>query len=279
MLRTTIGHAANRPDYARTGRDRTMKKRLLLVLDFDGFLVNSYALIRETMATFGLDVGDEQRFRNRRKFLKYFGGGRELLRNVVRFTLPKTRRLRHALTECYRERGVVYPEFVPLLNALIAHPAVHCGILSRNFTLEPGPTMRRVLARSGVHEPDLDFVVPIPVGAHKTDVLSAMRASRYFTAILGADEIGDYRAASALGYECLIGSYGFDARERLVDHGDVPPACIHDSPAALAAALAEALSPCLDPVDRSDRPLRYLGSAHTMGARYDSKSAVHAAHE
>lgn len=256
-----------------------MKKRLLLVLDFDGFLVNSYALIRDTMAAFGLDVGDEERFRNRRKFLKYFGGGRELLRNVVRFTLPRTRRLRQSLTECYRERGVVYPEFVPMLNALIAHPNIHCGILSRNFTLEPGPTMRRVLARSGVHESDLDFVVPIPVGAHKTDVLAAMRASRYYTAILGADEIGDYRAGSALGYECLIGSYGFDTRERLVDRGEVPPPCIHDSPATLVTALADALSPCLEFTDASRRRLPYLESTRVIGARYDAKSAVHAAHE
>ena len=68
-----------------------MKKRLLMVLDFDGFLVNSYAILRDTMASFGLDVGDELRFKNRRKFLKYLGGGRELLNNLVGFSLPKTR--------------------------------------------------------------------------------------------------------------------------------------------------------------------------------------------
>ena len=67
-----------------------MKKRLLLVLDFDGFLINSYAIIRDTMQTYGLDVGDEERFKNRRKFLKYFGGGKELLSNLVGITLPKT---------------------------------------------------------------------------------------------------------------------------------------------------------------------------------------------
>ena len=55
--------------------------RLLVVLDFDGLLINSYALLRDTMASFGLDVGDQERFRNRRKFLKYLGGGRELMHN------------------------------------------------------------------------------------------------------------------------------------------------------------------------------------------------------
>ncbi len=141
-----------------------MRRRLLLVFDFDGLLVNSYALIRDTMAAFGLDVGDEARFKNRRKFLKYFGGGKEVVNNLVSFALPKTRKLRNALTECYRAKGEIYPAFNALLNEAIANPAIHCGILSRNYTLEPGPTMRAVLRRSGVQESELDFVIPIPVG-------------------------------------------------------------------------------------------------------------------
>ncbi|NNM00962.1 MAG: HAD family hydrolase, partial [Gammaproteobacteria bacterium] len=50
-------------------------RRQLLVLDFDGFMIDSYDLLKQTFATFGLDVGDQERFNNRRKFLKYFGGG------------------------------------------------------------------------------------------------------------------------------------------------------------------------------------------------------------
>ena len=84
-----------------------LKKRLLLVLDFDGLLLNSYALLRDAMAIFGLDVGDEERFRNRRKFLKYLGGGKELLNNLVGMSLPKTRKLRLRLTEVYLEAGRV----------------------------------------------------------------------------------------------------------------------------------------------------------------------------
>lgn len=144
-----------------------MKKPLLLVLDFDGFLINSYAIIRDTMIAFGLDVGDEERFKNRRKFLKYFGGGKELLNNLIGFTLPKTRKLRAELTQCYRESGRIYPELPSLLNEAIANPRVHCGIVSRNYTFEPGPTIRSVLRHSGVNEADLDFVIPIPVGVTK----------------------------------------------------------------------------------------------------------------
>lgn len=258
-----------------------MRKRLLMVLDFDGLLINSYGLIRDTMASFGLDVGDEDRFKNRRKFLKYFGGGKELLNNLVRFRLPKTRKLRAALTDCYRESGRIYPEFTAVLNAAIANPGIHCGIVSRNYTLEPGSTIRTVLRHSGVNESDLDFVVPIPVGANKTEVLAGMQASRYFGSVLGADEIGDYRAARVAGYECLMSGYGFDTRERLETHGEVPSNCIYDTPTALADALARQTEldfvAYVTPPGVRAQPLHSTEVA--LGARYDTKSAVHAAHE
>lgn len=212
-------------------------KRLLLVLDFDGVLLNSYALIQDTMRTFGLDVGDEERFRNRRKFLKYLGGGKELLNNLIGIALPKTRRLRERLTQCYLDSGVVYPEFVPVINRAIASPRIHCGVVSRNFTEQPGPTIRAVLRRSGIGEAELDFVVPIPIGAKKHDVLAGMRAARYSESLVCADEIGDYHAALASGYTSLIGSYGFDAVDRLVLKGAVPAMCIYHTPASLADAL------------------------------------------
>ena len=218
-------------------------KRLLVVLDFDGVLINSYALLRDTLASFGLDVGDEERFRNRRKFLKYLGGGKELIHNLVGMSLPKTRKLRARLTECYRECGFIYPEFIDVVNRMIAAPGIHCGVVSRNFTLRPGPTIRAVLARSGVDEANLDFVVPVPVGASKTDVLDAMVASRYREALLCADEISDYRAAREAGYRSLIGSYGFDTSSRLLRRGEVPPACLYDTPDALSAALRVVIAP------------------------------------
>jgi phosphoglycolate phosphatase-like HAD superfamily hydrolase len=220
----------------------TVRKRLLLVFDFDGVLLNSYALLAHTMAAFGLDVGDEERFRNRRKFLKYLGGGKELLNNLVGISLPKTRKLRERLTECYVERGRIYPEFVPLLNEAIANPVVHCGVVSRNFTLTPGPTIRTVLNRSGVDEAELDFVIPVPIGVKKIDILAGMRSTRYYESILCADEISDHHAALAAGYSSLIGSYGFDAAPRLRERGDVPESCIFDAPAQLAQALAEHLA-------------------------------------
>lgn len=251
-----------------------MKKRLLMVLDFDGFLVNSYAILRDTMASFGLDVGDELRFKNRRKFLKYLGGGRELLNNLVGFSLPKTRRLRERLTEYYAEAAVVHPEYVSLLNEMIANPQIHCGVLSRNYAINPGPVIRAVLARSGVQEANLDFVIPLPVGVKKGEVLAGMRSSRYVENLLAADEVGDYTAGVATGYECLMASYGFDTRERLERKGKVPAAQIYDDPASMASALASRLAPYAVRSALSAAASRPALWSASNGARYDAKSAV-----
>jgi phosphoglycolate phosphatase len=212
-------------------------KDTLVVLDFDGFLINSYELLRRTFDSFGLDVGDESRFRNRRRFLKYVGGGREFLGNLVSYSLPRRKKFRAALTEQYMDAGRIYPDFPPLINEMIRKPRIHVGIVSRNFTLKPGSTMRTVLRNSGVDEHELDFVIPLPIGADKRDVLEAMRSHRYEMSLFGADEIGDFRAADETGYSAIMAGYGFDAASRLVKKGGVPPQIIFDSPEEVAAEL------------------------------------------
>jgi phosphoglycolate phosphatase len=224
------------------GRQRAPSKDILVVLDFDGFLLNSYQLVKITFEHFGLDVGDEDRFRHRRKFLKYLGGGKEFMRNFVRASLPKKKKIREKLTDEYVENGRVFPEFVPLLNELIASPSAHVGILSRNFTYTPGLTIRAVLKNSGVEEKDLDFVIPIPAGVKKGDVLEAMKSSRYRACLFGADEVGDYRAAAETGYEAIMASYGFDSRKRLLEEAKVPEDRIFDSPRMLVDDLRRRLA-------------------------------------
>lgn len=209
----------------------------LVILDFDGFLINSFHLLSLTFDWFGLDVGDEHRFQNRRKFLKYLGGGKEFVSNIVRFTLPKRRRLREVLTDYYVSVGQVYPPFTDYMNALIRSPDIHVGIVSRNYTLHPGNTIRSVLRNSGIDEPELDFVIPIPVGAKKTVVLEAMFSSRYRSCLLGGDEIGDFRAALQCGYVPFMASYGFDNRARLSMRGEVPPTSIFDTPESVVQAM------------------------------------------
>ena len=218
------------------GKDR------LVVLDFDGFLINSYRLLQITFEQFGLNVGDEERFKHRRKFLKYLGGGREFLRNMVHYSLPKKRKVRRVLTDIYQERGYIYPEFVPLLNRMIAVPDLHTGIISRNFTHNPGLTIRTVLRNSGVDEKELDFVVPLDAGVKKHAVLEAMRSSRYRECLFGADEIGDFHAATETGYDAIImAGYGFDNRKRLMEKGRVPAEIIFDTPKQAAEAMTRRL--------------------------------------
>lgn len=215
-------------------------KHTIVVLDFDGFLVNSYALIRNTFASFNLDIGDEVRFKNRRKFLKYLGGGKEFLGNLVKYSLPKQKKIRAELTNQYSEYGKIYDEFLPLIKDIIAHPRFHVGILSRNFTSTPGLTIRKVFKNSGIDDHALDFVIPIPVGVKKIDILQAMLTPHFQHSIFAADEVGDYRAAVETGYQSiLMTSYGFDTRERLIEKGNVPETMIADNPALAAKKLGK----------------------------------------
>ena len=221
-------------------------KRLLVVFDFDGLLLNSYELLRDTFDAFGLDVGDENRFKNRRKFLKYFGGGKELVRNLSRIALPKKKRIREALTDQYVSSGQIFESFTPFINRCIEDPNVHTGVLSRNYTLQPGRTIRAVLKKSNVDEANLDFVIPIPIGAKKHDALQAMSSPRYELNLFGGDEVGDYKAATDSGYTALMAAYGFDTASRLIKHANVPKDRIFDSPERIVTAFNELARPYLN---------------------------------
>ncbi len=217
-------------------------KDTLIVLDFDGLLIDSYQLLKDTFEQLGLDVGEEDRFKNRRKFLKYIGGGREIVNNLVKISLPKNRVIRDTLTENYMEHGQVFPEFIDVINEAVDCPAIHIGIISRNFTSHPGLTIRQVLRNSRINEAAMDFIIPVSVGAKKISVLEGMRGDSYKHCIFAADEIGDYRAAVETGYDkILMASYGFDHRERLIEKGGIPEKIIFESPARLAKKLNKML--------------------------------------
>ena len=206
-------------------------KETLVVLDFDGLLINSYELLNITFKHFGLDVGDIERFQNRRKFLKYVGGGKELIGNLVNLSLPKKKLIRKKLTETYCAVGQIYPEFTDLINDMTDNPDIHVGIVSRNFTHHPGNTIRQVLRNSKINETALDFVIPISAGAKKINILEGMKSTAYRTSIFAADEISDYEAASLTGYDTiLMASYGFDTRERLQKKGNIPKKIIYETP-------------------------------------------------
>ncbi|MCP5143926.1 MAG: HAD family hydrolase [Gammaproteobacteria bacterium] len=221
---------------------KPLLKTKLVVFDFDGLLIDSYDIMKATFESFGLDIGDEERFRDRRKFLKYLGGGRELLGNLVRFSVPREQTVREGLTRQFLQNGRVYPAFTPLLNQMIVSPDIHVGVVSRNFTLNPGMTIRTVLRNSDIDDRGLDFVIPLPVGTRKDDVLAAMKSSHYTLCLFAGDEIGDYRAGSATGYDVAMASYGFDTHRRLTSKGGVPDTCIHDTPEALVETLSQRIT-------------------------------------
>jgi len=218
------------------------KKETLVVLDFDGLLINSYKLLKITFMHCGLDIGDEDRFQNRRKFLKYVGGGKELIGNLVKLSLPKKKLIREQLTETYWNEGEIYPEFTTLINDMIDSPDVHVGIVSRNFTLHPGKTIRQVLRNSKVNEGAIDFIIPISTGVKKGNVLEGMKSPSYKNCIFAADEISDYRAAYETGYnKIFMVSYGFDTKERLIEKGGIPEEIIFDSPKKLQKKIHKTL--------------------------------------
>lgn len=217
-------------------------KNTLIVFDFDGLLINSYKLLKITFNHFGLDVGDEDRFKNRRKFLKYVGGGKELIGNLVNLSLPSKKLIREKLTKTYCENGKIHPEFTLLINDLIDNPNIHVGIVSRNFTHHPGNTIRQVLRNSKINEAALDFLIPISAGVKKVNVLEAMKSSAFKTSIFVADEISDFQAAEETNYDViLMASYGFDTKERLIRKGNVPEEVIFESPEKLAKKLEKTL--------------------------------------
>ena len=217
-------------------------KETLVVLDFDGLLIDSYELLKITFNKCGLDVGDEDRFQNRRKFLKYVGGGKELIGNLVNLSLPKKKKIREQLTETYCNEGKIHPDFVTLINDMIDSPNIHVGIVSRNFTYHPGKTIRQVLKNSKVNEAAMDFIIPISAGVKKGNVLEGMKASSYKNCVFAADEISDYRAANDTGYNRIfMASYGFDTRERLIKKGEIPEEIIFDTPKKLSKKLEKFL--------------------------------------
>jgi phosphoglycolate phosphatase len=217
-------------------------KETLVVLDFDGLLIDSYELLKVTFDKCGLDVGDEGRFQNRRKFLKYIGGGKELIGNLVNLSLPKKNKIREQLTNTYCKQGKIYPEFVTLLNDMIDSPNIHVGVVSRNFTYHPGKTIRHVLKNSKVNEAAMDFIIPISAGVKKGNVLEGMKASSYKHCIFAADEISDYRAAHETGYnKIFMASYGFDTKDRLIKKGEIPEDIIYETPKKLQKKLQKLL--------------------------------------
>ncbi len=216
----------------------------LIVLDADGTTVDAFAAINQTFAAHNLDIGDIERFQNRRHIFKYLGGLRELPKNL-RLPLKgsKRRALIATLTEIYREQATLYEGARELINRLLAVPDLRVGVVSRNITQQPEETLQQLYKRNGVDADAFDFLVHLPLSQDKLPAFRAVRESFGINparAYASGDEKRDYLAALGSGMHAFMVSYGFESFDRLTRKIGIPEELISRHPQALKQRILHA---------------------------------------
>ncbi len=217
----------------------------LVVFDADGTTIDAFQAIETTFLRHGMDIGDLERFRKRRKLFKYLGGLRELPNNLrQQFGKQSRRKLLATLTDVYREEARLYPGIPELLSTLVDTPDIRVVLVTRNVTIDPAETLRQLFLRHGIDTGDFDDMACIALGDDKAAPIRAARLRFDINparAYACGDEYRDYAAAVSCGMHPFIVSYGFEDAERLMAGFGVPADIIADSPAELAARLKHAL--------------------------------------
>ena len=209
----------------------------LMILDADGTTVDAFSAINKTFETHNMDIGDVERFQNRRHIFKYLGGLRELPKNVR----PQLKGLKRSaliatLTEVYREQALLYEGARELINQLLATPDIRVGVITRNITHEPEETLQQLYRRNGVDVDAFDFFLHLPL---KEDKLPAFRALRETfgvnpsRAFASGDEKKDFMAAVGSGMHPFMVSYGFESFARLTRKVGIPEELISRHPQEL----------------------------------------------
>ncbi|MGD2074003.1 MAG: HAD family hydrolase [Gammaproteobacteria bacterium] len=218
----------------------------LVILDADGTTVDAFDAIGKTFSQHRMDLGDIVRFQKRHNIFKYLGGLKEFPGNLRKQINKKQRKaLIHTLTEVYREEGELYVCIAGMIQQLLETPGLRVGVVSRNITLEPLMTLRRVFERNGVDPEGFDFFVHLPL---KEDKLARFRAIREEFGVNPActcacgDERKDFNAAIGCGMHPFMVSYGFESFERLEKRIGVPRELISVSPEQLRDRLLHALA-------------------------------------
>lgn len=226
----------------------------LILFDADGTTVDAFSVIRKTFATLGMEIGDLERFQKRRNLLKYIGGLKEFPLNLRRQLGKRNRQqLLDVLTECYREEGQLYPGVAELFRTLLATPGTCVGLVSRNVTLDPETSLRRLFQREGIDTGAFHYFACVPLKEEKS---SWFRDARERLAINPArtyacgDEHKDYVAAVASGIHPFIVSYGFEDHRRLTRKFEVPEPLVSTTPAEFCGRVRHAL----DLPEESPRP-------------------------
>lgn len=214
----------------------------LLLLDFDGTLADSFVVIEKTLQHFDYQIGTLENFKNRRKFLKYVGGRKEFIPNVIRKLRQRDDNLKEVLTEIYRAEATLFPGIKDFLLRIQQRSNVAISIISRNVTLEPYITIQTVLKNSGIVLRDIDSIHTVPVGDKKARAMKyavesySMEPDRVLSV---GDEVGDYKCARKCGIKHLACAYGYDSKRRLCKNGVSEKQIVMQSEDLESAIIAE----------------------------------------
>jgi phosphoglycolate phosphatase len=216
----------------------------LIVLDADGTTVDAFSAINQTFAAHNMDIGDIERFQNRRHIFKYLGGLRELPKNL-RHQLKgrKLSALIATLTEIYREQASLYDGIGGLINQLLAEPNIRVGVISRNITLDPEETLQQLYRRNGVEVDAFDFFLHLPLRERKDVAFRAIRDSFEVNparSFASGDEKRDFLDATSSGMHPFMVSYGFESHDRLTRKIGIPEELISRHPHELKQRILHA---------------------------------------
>ena len=192
-----------------------------------------------------MDIGDLERFQKRRKLFKYLGGLREFPTNLRhQFGKQRRKQLLTTLTDIYRHEAILYPGIGSMLRTLLAAPDIRVGFVTRNVTIEPKETLKRLFLRHGIDTAEFDYFACISLKESKVEYLKHARQSfainpaRMYSC---GDEYSDYLAAIGAGTHPFVVAYGFEDSIRLSRKFGVPPEVISTSPEDFTGRLLHAL--------------------------------------
>ncbi len=225
---------------------RYNKREQLVLLDADGTTIDAFHAIELAFLQHDMDIGDIDRFQKRRKLFKFIGGLREFPTNLRRqFGKQSRKRLRETLTEVYRHEATLYPGIASLLETLLECPNTRVGLITRNITIEPEQTLKRLFGRHGIDTDRFDYFACIPLKENKCSYLKQARQYMEINpacAYACGDEYSDYLAAISSGMHPFVVSYGFESHTRLTQKFGVPDEIISTTPAAFESRLLHALN-------------------------------------
>lgn len=220
--------------------------RKLVILDADGTTIDAFQAIAETFSRHDMKLGDLSRFQKRHNLFKYLGGVKEFPKNLRKqLTRVERNKLIETLTSVYQEKAVLYPGMQTMMQSLIETDNVVVGVVTRNITLDPLNTLKRLFERENIDVKKLDFLVHIPLREKKTDTFRSIREEYKINPALCyvcGDEYKDYVSAVSTAMHPFIVSYGFESLQRLTEKFEIPREIISETPTSMVNRLFHSLS-------------------------------------